>query len=233
MFYPGFDVKPDIGSLDFSYGEGVFGPVTEKRRLDDIRRSLSDPSASGPEVVYSVAMDVGKTRDQDDLRARNLLYGAMIYAKGRVGDEPVRSQGHVHAVSPSCGSSTPEVYEIWSGEAVIFMQESDGDDAGECYAVRAGEGEVVIVPEGWVHCTVNADPTREMTFGAWCVRDYGFDYEHLDCHLVRHHRVGGWGNRPLRCRTAASGRENGQVHREMGTCPRAEKRGCGTGGRLV
>ena len=176
MYYPGFDIKPDIATMNFEYGAGMFGPITEKRKLNDIRLSLSDPNAVGPEIVYSVAMDVGKQKDLEDLRKRNLLYGAMIYARGKIGNEPVRSQGHVHAISLSCNSSTPEVYEIWSGKAIIFMQESDSDNAGECYAVHAKEGEVVIVPDGWVHCTVNADKDQEMTFGAWCVRDYGFDY---------------------------------------------------------
>lgn len=176
MFDPGFDIAADYDTMRFRYGKGVFGPETEKRRLEDIRGSLSDPKAQGPEIVYSVAMDVGKEQDRADLLRRNLLYGAMIYARGMVGIEPVRSQGHVHSVSLSCGSSTPEVYEIWSGEAIIFMQERVEDDPGQCCAVYAGEGDVVIVPEGWAHCTVNADPAREMTFGAWCVRDYGFDY---------------------------------------------------------
>ena len=61
------------------------------------------------------------------------------------------SQGHIHAISPSCNASTCEVYEIWSGEAYIYMQQYGGDDAGNCYAVHAKAGDVVIVPPGWVH----------------------------------------------------------------------------------
>ncbi|MGX8700818.1 glucose-6-phosphate isomerase family protein [Caproiciproducens sp.] len=172
----GFDIRADLQHLEFIYGAGVFGPKTEKRKLDDIRPSLSDPSADGPEVVYAVAMDVGKEKDREDLLQRNLLYGAMIFQGGVVGEEPVRSQGHVHAVSPSCNASTPEVYEIWSGEAYIYMQESAEDHPGRCFAVHAGAGGVVIVPPGWAHCTINASVKEAMLFGAWCVRDYGFDY---------------------------------------------------------
>lgn len=178
----GFDIQADLQRLEFVYGADVFGPVTEKRRLDDIRRSLSDPDAEGPETVYAVAMDVGRQKDREDLLGRNLLYGAMIFEKGVIGDEPVHSQGHIHAVSPSCQASTCEVYEIWSGEAYIYMQESAGDDPGRCYAVRARAGEVVIVPPGWAHCTINARTDQPMLFGAWCVRDYGFDYKEIRAH---------------------------------------------------
>ena len=163
--------------LGFVYGEGVFGPQPENRRLDDIRPSLFDPGCRGPETVYSIAMDVGKTEHRALLHKLHLLFGVVAYAKGRLGDEPVRSQGHIHRVSPFSGWSTPEIYEIWRGKAVIYMQESAADRPGRCYAVYAGPGEVVVVPPGWVHATVNANPGESLVFGAWCDRDYGFEYD--------------------------------------------------------
>ncbi|MBR6427119.1 MAG: glucose-6-phosphate isomerase [Clostridia bacterium] len=172
----GFDITVMSDPMGFDYGPGTYGPEPEIRRLSDIRSSLADPDCDGPEELYCIAMDVCREDDRADLISRNLLYGVVTYSAGALGDEPVRSQGHIHAVSPSCGASTCEVYEIWEGNAVVYMQSGDGDDAGRCYAVNAGEGDVVIVPPGWVHATVNARTDRPMTFGAWCVRDYGFDY---------------------------------------------------------
>lgn len=187
VFDPGFDIRPTVEPMGFSYGPGVFGPEPENRRLDDIRASLADPHAEGPEVVYSIAMDVGKEEHRRQLEDMHLLYGAVTYATGKLGREPVRSQGHIHAPSPKNGWSTPEVYEIWSGNAVIYMQESAEDDPGRCFAVYAGPGDVVIVPPGWAHATVNADPRQPMTFGAWCDRRYGFDYDG-----VRRHKGIAW-----------------------------------------
>lgn len=180
--HTGFDLQVDLEQLEFIYGEQTFGPLCEKRKLDDIKGSLSNPDVCGPEIVYAVAMDVGKKKDFTDLTKRNLLYGAMIFEKGIIGTEPVRSQGHIHANSKSCEASTCEVYEIWSGEAYIYMQEYAGDEAGRCFAVHAHAGDVVIVPPNWAHCTINADPSQAMLFGAWCVRDYGFDYEGVRTH---------------------------------------------------
>lgn len=167
-------VKSD--PMGFVYGKGVVGPEPELRSLNAIRKSLMDPNCSGPENVYCIAMDVAYKEDLPDLQARHLLYGVVMYEKGTLGKEPIRSQGHIHAVSPSCGASTCEVYEIWDGEACIYMQESGSDDAGNCYAVYGKAGDVIIVPPGWVHATINASENRPMTFGAWCIRDYGFDY---------------------------------------------------------
>lgn len=179
---PGFSIQADLSNLEFQYGDGTFGPQTEKRRLDAIRQSLSDPDVDGPDIVYAVAMDVGKEKDREDLIKRNLLYGAMIFEKGTVGKEPVRSQGQVHASSPSCNDSTCEVYEIWAGAAYIYMQQTTADDPGKCMAVYGEPGDIIIVPPHWAHCTINADPSEPMLFGAWCVRDYGFDYTGVRAH---------------------------------------------------
>ena len=151
-FAPGFEIAPTKNPIGFVYGEDVFGPEVEIRRLDDIRESLSDPNAQGPDELYAIAMDVGDKADREEIAKRNLLFGVVTYAAGMIGREPVRSQG------------------------------SGSDNPGKCYASYARPGDVVIVPPGYVHATVNADVKRNLTFGAWCVRDYGFDYE-----TVRNH----------------------------------------------
>jgi glucose-6-phosphate isomerase len=132
-------------------------------------------------------MDVGKEEHKPILQKLHLLYGTVTYAAGRLGDEPVRSQGHIHKVSPLSGWSTPEVYEIWSGKAIIYMQEKADDEPGRCFAVTAGPGEIVIVPPNWAHATISADPLQPLTFGAWCDREYGFEYE-----AVRSHKGLAW-----------------------------------------
>lgn len=179
MFDPGFDIKPRTSPMGFIYGTDCFGPKEENRRLDAIRASLKDPRCYGPEIVYSIAMDVGKTIHQPLLHRMSLLFGAVIFSAGRLGNEPVRSQGHVHVASPRCGWSTPEVYEIWEGKAVIYMQQRAEKYPGRCYAIEAVAGDVVVVPPGWPHATISADPHQPLIFGAWCDRQYGFDYAAL------------------------------------------------------
>lgn len=162
--------------MDFSYGDGMFGPRPEYRRLDAIRASLRNPICHGPDPVYSIVMDVGCIADFEELKKRQLLFGIVMYAGGRLGDEPVRSQGHVHAISPHSGWSAPELFEIWEGRAIVYAQEKPGDDPGRCIAVEAGPGDKVVMPPGWSHFVANADLNSKLIFGAWCDREYGFDY---------------------------------------------------------
>jgi len=182
MFNPGIDVTPTINPFGFLYGEHCFGPEVEIRTLDSIRKSLRNPDCEGPQEVYAIAMDVGKVEHKELLKDRMLLFGIVTYAEGKLGDEPVRSQGHIHKVSAHCGWSTPEVYEIWGGEAIIYMQETAQDNPGRCFAVKAKAGDVVIVPPYWAHATISSSTNEALTFGAWCDRDYGFEYDDVRAH---------------------------------------------------
>lgn len=177
LFDPGFPVALRAGSLSFVYGAGVFGPEPELRRLEQIRSSLLDQRCNGPDPVYGICMDIGRVEDREELQRRWLLFGAVAYAAGLLGREPVRSQGHAHAVAPHSGWSPPELFEVWQGRAIVYMQERDRSDPGRCYAVTANPGEHVIVPPGWPHFVASADPEQPMVFGALCDRQYGFVYD--------------------------------------------------------
>ncbi len=200
-FDPGLDVRPRRVPLGFDYGPGVFGPLPERRSLAAIRASLRDPGCSGPDPVYVIAMDVGCERHRPELQRRRLLFGVVSFAAGRLGDEPVRSQGHVHRVAGHSGWSPPELYEIWRGRAIVWMQERATDDPGRCRAIEAWPGEVVVVPPGWAHAAASADPGEPMTFGAWCDREYGFEYAGVRAH-------GGLAHFPLLAPTGIEWRPN-------------------------
>jgi glucose-6-phosphate isomerase len=178
----GLAIEPTFNPLGFRYGSDVFGPTSELRRLDAIRQSLRDPQCSGPDPVYAIAMDVGRPQDREELTKRNLLFGVVAYAAGKLGDEPVRSQGHIHSISRNSGWSAPEIFEIWQGRALIYMQQTAADDPGRCLAISAGPGDRVVAPPGWAHCVISADPTQPLVFGAWCDRDYGFVYDRVRAH---------------------------------------------------
>lgn len=181
-FNPGLSVDVSHKPLGFTYGAGVLGPKPEMRTLDAIRKSLKDPNCDGPDPVYAIVMDVRKQEHDAELKKRNLLFGIVTYATGKLGSEPIRSQGHVHKVSSHSSWSPPELYEIWTGKAIIYVQEFAGDQPGRCFAIHASPGEVVVVPPGWAHSTISASVDEPLTFGAWCDRDYGFEYTEVRAH---------------------------------------------------
>ena len=99
LFDTGLDLLATNHPLGFSYGKGYFGPIVENRKLNDIRQILRHPDCEGPETVYAIAMDVGKLEHLQLLHQKMLLFGVVTYATGRLGEEPIKSQGHIHKVS--------------------------------------------------------------------------------------------------------------------------------------
>lgn len=176
-FDPCIGVIPVHQPLGFRYEPAAFGPNPEMRSLHAIRPSLRNPDCSGPDPVYAIVMDVGRADVRRQLQQRMLLFGAVIYASGQLGEEPVRSQGHVHHVSSHSGWSPPEIYEIWEGSAYVYMQEFVVDNPGRCYAILAKPGDKVVVPPAWAHAAISADTSDFMALGALCDREYSFDYD--------------------------------------------------------
>ena len=160
--------------------------ATKIRRADALREMETREKSNGRAARFSVQFYLKNGELVSFPRAVMRGLKADMKRNRLRGIQPVDSEGnpigHIHAVSASCGWSTPELYEIWDGEAVIYMQERAEDDPGRCFAVRAKAGDVVVVPPYWAHATVSADPTHPLTFGAWCVRDFGFDYRGVRAH---------------------------------------------------
>src|SRR5438132_618472 len=107
-FDPGFDISVTSQPLGFKFGQTAFGPRPELRSLTALRPALRNPQVDGPDPVYAIVMDIGNRVHHQDLQQRMLLFGAVTYAKGRLGDEVVRSQGHVHKISSHSGWMPPE-----------------------------------------------------------------------------------------------------------------------------
>ena len=179
QFDPGLDIRMKEQSLEFVYGPEVIGPVPEFRSLDAIRPSLKDPGCAGPDPVYSIAMDVANKAHAPALRDNNLLVCVVACAAGQLGDEPVRSQGHVHAVTAHSGWSPPEWIEVWDGTAILYAQRNTDDHPGTCVAVTVRAGEQVVVPPGWAHSILNATPQQRLVFAVACDRQSGIVHEHV------------------------------------------------------
>jgi len=123
-------------TMEFRYGKGVTGPAPEFRTLNAIRASLLDPSAAGlARCIRSLwTCTAMKTRTTS---TRATCSSALSRMQPDTRKEPVRSQGHVHAIAPHNGWSPPELFEIWKAGRIVYAQERT-TDAPRCVAVSAG-----------------------------------------------------------------------------------------------
>ena len=95
----GLTISINNQTLSIEYGKDVFGPAAEWRKFNDIKHIYLNPNCEGPEISYGIMMDIGKGIHRELLSEHKILFGAMIFATGQVGNEPIKSQGHIHKTS--------------------------------------------------------------------------------------------------------------------------------------
>jgi len=97
----------------------------------------------------------------------HLNFGTTILYPGKIGDEFYMTKGHFHAKETSS-----EVYLGLAGKGLILLQSRTGNS--EC--LEMSKGDVIYVPPGWGHRTVNVG-AEKLVFYFMYQADAGHDYE--------------------------------------------------------
>jgi len=174
----GLDLTLNEEQLTLRFGPGIAHPAPEIRTLAQVRPMLEDPGARGPERLYSIYMDIYRDADADALHAQRLLYGSVIYNHGAIGQERLRSQGHIHSEKRGVGLRYSEVYDFWTGRGFVYLQKEPTPEVTRAYLVQVEAGDKVVIPFGWVHLVVTLGEDV-LSFGAWCARDNTLEYAEL------------------------------------------------------
>ncbi len=131
------------------------------RYFKEIVPVLRKPDAmSADTVVYRMYRDPALPNDGKKLKEHELRYDITIIPPMVVGDEFLKTLGHYHPKAKS--SFYPELYEVISGRALYLMQKTADDSytkVREALAVVAEAGDMVLMPPGYGHITVNIGNT--------------------------------------------------------------------------
>ncbi len=152
MIAPGVEYREEEKEL-LVQGERVIPSV---RRFSDLLTVLEDPDALKEDGnAYFMY------RDLPPLRGRWARFDVTIIPPWMVGREYAKTKGHYHK-PPSAGKpSYPEVYQVHSGSAMYLLQRAgvSPSEIVDFIVVRASPGDVVVIPPGYGHVTVN--PSEE------------------------------------------------------------------------
>ena len=160
-------LKPKHVSLDL--GKGVLLPSTlTKRKLKDLDSFFADTQAT--ESILNSGQDPIIYEVYECLQPQevgHLNFGTTILYPGKIGDEFYMTKGHFHAKETSS-----EVYLGLAGKGLILLQSRTGNS--EC--LEMSKGDVIYVPPGWGHRTVNVG-AEKLVFYFMYQADAGHDYE--------------------------------------------------------
>ena len=78
-----------------------------------------------------------------------LRYDVTVIPPRMFGNEFVKTKGHIHA------GFYGEVYMVVEGEGIYFAQLGDENEIKDVFAVHGKQGDVIIIPAGYGHVTIN------------------------------------------------------------------------------
>lgn len=116
----------------------------DKRYLKELQRVVFDQAwfASAQDIeLYSMYR---KLKVEDGLR-----YDITVIPPMMLGREFVKTKGHIHA------GFYGEVYMVLEGEGLYFAQKGDEHIIEDVFVVHAKKGDVVLIPAGYGHVTIN------------------------------------------------------------------------------
>ncbi len=134
------------------------GPLPEPaiRNMDDLRSVLARPDCPCGGPAYYMYRNVARSAgDRSWIEGQQIRFDITVIPPRELCGEYIKTKGHFHPVNPS-GTGYPEIYEVLAGEAHYLIQTRDCSDV---VLISACAGEIVIVPPGYGHVTINPSRT--------------------------------------------------------------------------
>jgi glucose-6-phosphate isomerase len=187
------------------------GPVPEPqfRMAEDLAGIWARERCTAKGKIYAMYRDLAQSpADRWWLKNSGLRYDITVIPPAVICGELVKTKGHFHPQNEA-GHGYPEIYTVLAGHAHYLIQREDRTDAA---LIDARAGDVVVVPPGYGHVTINpsADETLHMAnivsarfasnYTQYVGRHGAMYYEMADGSLIKNRS---WGRvPPLRMVTA-------------------------------
>jgi len=135
------------------------------RYLDDVRKVLYDQDWSGKTDNFELYYMYRKLKIENEL-----VYNITVIPAKMLGKEFMKTKGHVHI------GNYGETYTVLEGEAIFFMQKTNGNIVEDVYAVETKKGETAVIKGGYGHITINPSKNQDLKTEDWssvnCRSDY-------------------------------------------------------------
>ncbi len=112
-------------------------------------------NSGNPELYYMYHNLALSKRDRERFREMELRYDIMTMPSIMMGEEYVKTMGHMNPPIPNTNDTYSELHEVLNGEAHFIIQRSIGSTVEDVYLVRAEERDKVIIPPGYGYVIVN------------------------------------------------------------------------------
>lgn len=142
------------------------------RSGEEIRSVLANPACDCSGPLYEMYRGLSRNdADREWFASHHIRYDVTRIPPRTICGEWIKTKGHYHPLAPD-GLAYPEIYEVLEGAAYYLLQKRDLTDI---VLVRAEKGDLVLIPPGYGHVTIN--PTVEtLTMANLVSSDFASEY---------------------------------------------------------
>lgn len=179
----GLDIKlDDTGKLILP--ENVSCEKSSVRTANDARNYFMDKNAKSSPDLYFMNQGICAREDCAKIKAAGFRFDVTVIPAHMIGQEYIKTIGHIHPYKPGTKSRYAEIYEIINGEALFILQKmnpSNSDIVEDVVVVRANRGEKAVMLPEYGHVTVNAGK-EPLVMADWVWADFKSEYEVYEKH---------------------------------------------------
>lgn len=171
--FAGIDISLNESTGEISFGDKLNTIIPGVRRISEAEPYYIDSSSSDKNMLlYLMYRNVGKREDSINIKNCGLRYDITVILPGTIGEEYIKTIGHVHPLSPLSGfkRTFTEVYSVIYGNAIYVLQkfshpylsgkESESTKIIEdVVIIEAKAGDTIFIPSHYGHTTINTGKT--------------------------------------------------------------------------
>ncbi|MFH1424003.1 MAG: glucose-6-phosphate isomerase family protein [Candidatus Nealsonbacteria bacterium] len=132
------------------------GVKPDIRFLNDMKEVLYDRKWADHASNFELYYMYRGVKNKNELR-----YDITVIPPLMLGQEFVKTKGHAHQ------EAYGEVYIVLAGQAFYLLQKYAGNKIEDVYAVKAKKGDVVVIPAGYGHITINPSKKETLKEANW------------------------------------------------------------------
>lgn len=171
--FAGIDINLNKSTGEISFCDEINIIKPDLRRISDAEPYYLDSSESEKDLpLYLMYRGVCKRNDISKIRNCGLRYDITVILPGTVGEEYIKTIGHVHPLSSfsNFNRTFTEVYSVIFGNAVYVLQKfshlylSGGEKESkkiieDVAIIEAKAGDIIFIPSHYGHTTINTGKT--------------------------------------------------------------------------
>ncbi|MGB3907317.1 MAG: glucose-6-phosphate isomerase family protein [Methanomethylovorans sp.] len=150
------------------------------RMLHDIDDVLYDTewsrTAKNTELYYMYRDLYRNEKEHEAIRSQHLRYDITVIPPQMLGKEYVKTAGHYHPTVPGASVSYAELYQVLEGKANYLLQRKSAKGIEDVVVVDAEAGDIVMVPPGYGHITINSS-SETLKMANWVCSEFSSMYD--------------------------------------------------------